>query len=210
MPLELASEELRVLGSLVEKDLTTPEYYPLSLNALVNACNQKSNREPVVAYTEDAVRAALDSLRDRAYIAYVHESGSRVEKYRHKLGEVFNFTRGELALSAVLMLRGPQTAAELRERTQRMHSFDDLETTTHFLEKLAERDLAVLLPRQPGHKEPRWMHLFGGEIDASAEPVAAASPRPDRVAALEEEVAALRRELEELKQQIEPLRTLLS
>jgi len=210
VPLELAPEELRVLGSLIEKDLSTPEYYPLSLNALVNACNQKSNRDPVVAYNEETVRVSLDSLRERGYVAFVHESGSRVEKYRHKLGEAFNFTRGELALSGVLMLRGPQTSAELRERTQRMHSFDDLETTTHFLEKLAERELAVLLPRQPGHKEPRWMHLFAGVPDTSAEPAALASPRPDRIAALEEEVAALRSEVEELKKQLEPLRSLLS
>ena len=114
MVIVLDDIEIRVLGALLEKDLATPEYYPLSLNALVNACNQKSNREPVVSYDDETVRAALESLRARGLAALVHEAGSRVEKYRHRLGEQYNFTRGELAISGVLMLRGPQTAAELR------------------------------------------------------------------------------------------------
>jgi uncharacterized protein len=206
VPVELCAEELRVLGALVEKDLTTPEYYPLSLNALVNACNQKTNREPVVSYDEQTARAALESLRDRGLAVFVHESGSRVEKYRHKLGEAYNFTRGELALIGVLMLRGPQTAAELRERTQRMHAFEDLEVTTHALEKLAERELARLLPRVPGQKEQRWAQLFGGEPDMTpaAEETHSAGPSlPARIEALEREVAELREQFAAFRRQFE-------
>lgn len=206
MPVELCAEELRVLGALVEKDLTTPEYYPLSLNALVNACNQKTNREPVVSYDEQTARAALESLRERGLAAFVHESGSRVEKYRHKLGEAYNFTRGELALVGVLMLRGPQTAAELRERTQRMHAFEDLEVTTHALEKLAERELARLLPRVPGQKEQRWAQLFGGEPDMtspSEEAPSAGPSLPARIEALEREMAELREQFAAFRRQFE-------
>jgi uncharacterized protein YceH (UPF0502 family) len=202
----MCAEELRVLGALVEKDLTTPEYYPLSLNALVNACNQKSNREPVVSYDDETVGSALESLRARGLAALVHEAGSRVEKYRHRLGEQYNFTRGELALSGVLMLRGPQTAAELRERTLRMYTFEDLEVTTHALEKLAARDLARLLPRQPGQKEQRWAHLFGGEPDlapAAEEPHSTAPSLVQRIESLELQVAELREQLAAFRRQFE-------
>jgi hypothetical protein len=210
VPQDLCPEEIRVLGALAEKDLATPEYYPLSLNALENACNQKSNREPVVAYDDDTVRTVLESLQRRGLAARVSEAGSRVEKFRHRLPEAFNFTRGETALLAVLMLRGPQTAAELRERTGRMYPFDSVEAVTHALDRLAAREpepLTRLLPRQPGSREPRWAHLFSGEAAVPIEAPAAesAQARPDRLSRLEEEVAALRAELDDLRRRLEPL-----
>jgi uncharacterized protein YceH (UPF0502 family) len=206
--MNLSVVEIRVLGALIEKDMATPEYYPLSLNALVNACNQKSNRNPVVAYSEDDVRAGLEVLRDRGWVSYVSETGSRVEKYRHRLGEAFNLTRGELALLAALLLRGPQTLAELRERCARLHEFDSGDAAAHAMAKLAEREpepLARLLARQPGTKEPRWMHLLGGEPaeDAAAAPAPAASSLADRVEALEAEVRELRAELAAFRRQFE-------
>jgi uncharacterized protein len=201
--MELSPAEARVLGCLIEKDMTTPEYYPLSLNAIVNACNQKSNREPVVSYDDTTAREALDDLRNRGWAVFVHETGSRVEKYRHALSERFNFTRGETAVLGVLLLRGPQTAAELRDRTQRMHSFDDPDAVTYALEKLAARQpdpLTVLLPRQPGQKEQRWAHLLCGAPDLSSSPSSSeAAPRPDRLATLEAEVAGLRAEVDRLR-----------
>jgi len=213
VPYDLTTEEARVLGALSEKDMVTPEYYPMSLNALTNACNQKTNREPVTAFDDLTVRDALNLLRDRGLAAFVSEAGSRVEKYRHKLAEKFNFTRGEQAILTVLLLRGPQTAAELRERTSRMAPLDDLETVTHTLEKLATREpepLARLLPRAPGTKEPRWAQLLCGEPEfhAHAEPENAASPSfglQERVSQLEREISQLRAEFEALRSKIEPL-----
>lgn len=203
----LHAVETRVLGALIEKDLATPEYYPLSLNALTNACNQKTNRDPVTAYEEADVRGALESLRELRFAAFVSEAGSRVEKYRHRMSERYNLTRGELALLAVLMLRGPQTAAELRDRAARMHAFADHDAVQHALNKLAAREpepLVKLLPKAPGTKEPRWAHLFSGE-PAISEPatiaVPAASPLHERVTALEEELRRLREEFESFKAQ---------
>ena len=213
VPLELTMEEARVLGALSEKDMATPEYYPMSLNALTNACNQKTNRDPVTAFDDVTVRDALHLLRDRGLAVFVSEAGSRVEKYRHKLAEKFNFTRGEQAILTVLMLRGPQTAAELRERTSRMAPLDDLETVSHTLEKLAAREpdpLARLLPRAPGTKEPRWAHLLCGEPDfhVHPEPEHAGPPSSglqERVSQLEREISQLRAEFESLRSKIDPL-----
>ena len=204
MALNLSPVEARVLGCLIEKDMATPEYYPMSANALMNACNQKTNREPVVSFDESEVRDALDALREKNLAIFVRESGNRVEKYRHALSERFNFTRGETALLGVLLLRGPQTAAELRDRTHRMHNFDDPEMATRDLERLAAREpepLAVLLPRQPGQKEARWAHLLCGPPDLAAPAALDPGPRQDRLAALEAEVASLRADFEQFKSQ---------
>lgn len=209
--MELNAVEVRVLGTLIEKDMTTPDYYPMSLNALVNACNQKTNREPVTAYEDSAVMEALETLRGKQLAVFVHESGSRVEKYRHRLGESFNFTRGELAVMAVLMLRGPQTVAELRERAARLHGFDDnlaVEHTLHRLESREEQPLVKLLPRLQGMKEPRWAQLLGGEPEWTADrPLAPAQAGPadlaERVENLEAELRALRAEFERFREQFQ-------
>jgi len=209
--MELNAVEIRVLGALIEKDMTTPDYYPLSLNALVNACNQKTNREPVSAHGDDAVMEALEGLRGKQLAVFVHESGSRVEKYRHRLGESFNFTRGELAVMAVLMLRGPQTAAELRERAARLHAFEDssaVENSLHRLEGRENQPLVKLMPRLPGMKEPRWAHLLGGEPEWTGEAPAAVAQAAqgglaERVENLETELRALRTEFERFREQFQ-------
>lgn len=198
--------EARVLGCLIEKDLATPDYYPLSLNALTNACNQKTNRDPVTAYEDADVRAALETLRELRFAAFVSEAGSRVEKYRHRMSELYNLTRGELAILAVLLLRGPQTAAELRERSSRMHAFADHDAVQHALNKLAGREpdpFVVLMPKAPGTKEPRWSHLFCGEpaMPEPAQAAAVASPLQERVTALEDELRRLREDFESFKAQ---------
>jgi uncharacterized protein YceH (UPF0502 family) len=194
--------EVRVLGSLLEKDLTTPEYYPLTLNALQNACNQKSSREPIVHYDETTVSQGLELLRQKQLVLKVSGAGHRVEKYAHRLGETLNLGRRELALLAVLMLRGPQTVGELRGRTERMHPFNDLEEVERVLEALAAREPDPLAaPASRG----RWRHLWSGadaaEAEAEIEPESAAS-RPS----LEGRVAALEREIDELKRQMESFR----
>src|SRR5579859_4632885 len=165
MDFVLSPEEARVLGSLVEKEITTPEYYPLSLNALVNACNQKSNREPVMSLDEDAVRTALRTLKEKGLAGPADTTDSRVTKYAHSLQEAFNFDRREAALLCVLLLRGPQTPGELRTRTDRMHHFDDLSAVQSALNLLMRRDppFVVQLPRQPGAKEARFAHLLSGK-----------------------------------------------
>jgi uncharacterized protein len=213
MELSLTEIEVRVLGSLIEKDITTPEYYPLSLNALLNACNQKSNRDPVMQLHEDAVRDALGGLQERRLAGPAGGADSRVTKYEHRLQEVFNFTRPEIAVLCVLLLRGPQTPGELRGRTERMHHFEALDDVQSALQKLMQRDPALVkvLPRQPGTKESRWAHLLGGDMAAeSAQPASTTGERDsadgERVARLEEEVIALRREVGELKDQLERLR----
>src|SRR5246500_2214863 len=151
---QLAETEVRVLGSLIEKDITTPDYYPLSLNALVNACNQKNNRDPVMDLDEDVVRDALAGLQQRKLAGPAGGADSRVTKYEHRLQEAFNFTRGETAIVCVLLLRGPQTPGELRGRTERMFRFETLDDVQATLQRLAERDapLVRMLPRQPGTK----------------------------------------------------------
>ncbi len=205
----LSDVEVRVLGALVEKDITTPDYYPLSLNALVNACNQKNNREPVMALGEEAVRAALDSLQRQRLAGPASGADSRVTKYEHRLQEVFNFDRRETAILCVLMLRGAQTPGELRGRTERMYRFEELEDVVATLERLSQRDppLAAILPRQPGTKESRYAHLLSGAVEgATLVPhVADAESRSgegDRMARLEEEVKALRGELTEVQRQL--------
>src|SRR4030095_14791703 len=139
MEFDLSTIEVRLVGALLEKEVTTPEYYPLSLNALTLACNQKSNRDPVMSLTDEAVVAALEALRGRGLVFFVHESGSRVEKYRQRLSEVLNLDRRELAILCVLMLRGFQTVGELRERTQRLYAFDDLAAVESCLNRVVER-----------------------------------------------------------------------
>jgi len=201
-PVVLTAAQARVLGALVEKEVTTPDYYPLSINALMNACNQRSNREPVTDLDEDTVRMALHGLEDKGLAGRARSSDGRVTKYEHWLGEAFNFTRAETALICVLLLRGPQTPGELRGRTERMHRFDELTDVTAVLQKLMEREpsLAAVLPRQPGTKESRYAHLLSGPIDAAsfaAPPVYAASGGEgvdsDRIARLEAEMSELRK-----------------
>jgi uncharacterized protein YceH (UPF0502 family) len=214
MELSLTENEVRVLGSLIEKDITTPEYYPLSLNALVNACNQKSNRDPVMQLGEDAVRDALAALQERRMAGPAGGADSRVTKYEHRLQEVFNFTRPEIAVLCVLLLRGPQTPGELRGRTERMHHFEALDDVQSVLQKLAQRDptLVKMLPRQPGTKESRWVHLMAGDVaiaesqQSAAAVVDRTSGDGERITRLEEEVAALRREVGEIKDQLERFR----
>jgi len=210
----LTDVEVRVLGSLVEKDATTPDYYPLSLNALVNACNQKSNRDPFMSLDENAVRDALSSLQEKRLAGPVNSADSRVTKYEHRMQEVFNFSRGENAVLCVLLLRGPQTPGELRGRTERMHRFNDLDEVQFALQRLMQREppLAKVLPRQPGTKESRYAHLLAGDVEGAATFIAphAASietaASSERIEELEENVILLRREIENLKQQFASFR----
>jgi hypothetical protein len=204
--------ETRVLGALVEKEITTPDYYPLSLNALVNACNQKSNRHPVMNLDEEAVRQALASLNEKGLAGATSSADSRVTKYEHRLQEAFNFSRPETAILCVLLLRGPQTPGELRGRTERLHRFDDLDAVHSALEHLMKREppLVKILPRQPGTKEARYAHLLSGDVEAwEPEPEAAVtgnSADSDRLARLENEVAALQNQIADLKQQLADFR----
>jgi len=209
--LHLSETEARVLGSLIEKDITTPDYYPLSLNALVNACNQKNNRDPVMSLDENAVRYALLSLQEKRMAGPAGGADSRVTKYEHRLQEVFNFDRREIAIVCVLLLRGPQTPGELRGRTERMYRFETFDDVQSALQKLMDRQpsLVRVLPRQPGTKESRYMHLFSGDVSpdfAAASPVAATRPAGDpleyRIANLESEVLSLSSELAELRREL--------
>ena len=231
--MHLTPTEARVLGALIEKEITTPEYYPLSLNALVNACNQKNNRDPVTAFDEVEVRQALHGLEDERLAGAVR-GDSRVPKYEHRIQEVFNFTRGEIAVVCVLLLRGPQTPGELRGRTERMYKFDELSDVQTVLQKLMAREPALVkvLPRQPGTKEARYAHLLSGDVE-SFEPATASAHASsyastsssafsssslsseeetelkERMVELEAEVAILTRELGELRQEVERLSKLL-
>ncbi len=217
--MNLTPIEARVLGALVEKDITTPDYYPLSLNALVNACNQKNNREPVMTLDEDSVRGALEGLQSQRLAGPARGADSRVTKYEHRLQEVYNFTRGEIAVLCVLLLRGPQTPGELRGRTERMHRFEDLDQVQAALQRLMQREppLAAVLPRQAGTKEARYAHLMSGDIDSTAlehahttSSTSAGSPSDsdlrERIAHLEENVADLKSKIEELTQQLTDFR----
>jgi uncharacterized protein YceH (UPF0502 family) len=213
MDLVLTENEVRVLGSLIEKDITTPDYYPLSLNALMNACNQKSNRDPFMQLDENAVRDALEGLQEHRLAGPAGGADSRVTKYEHRSQEVFNFTRGETAVLCVLLLRGPQTPGELRGRTERMHHFETLDDVQTALQKLMQRQppLAKVLPRQPGMKESRYVHLLAGDVAVADIPqMAAASGHAsgdgERMARLEEEVGALRREVAELREKLDGFR----
>jgi uncharacterized protein YceH (UPF0502 family) len=209
----LSPVEVRVLGSLIEKQVTTPEYYPLTLNALVNACNQLTNREPVVRYDEKLAGRALESLREKQLIWVVSQAGGRVPKYEQRLTEALKLSEQETAVLCVLMLRGPQTTGEIRGRTGRLYEFKEIEEVDLTLGALssAEPPLVVRLARQPGTKESRFAHLLSGEV--VAEETREAAPRADtavlearaeneRVARLEERVASLQQELAELKQSL--------
>jgi uncharacterized protein YceH (UPF0502 family) len=214
----LSAIEARVLGALIEKDITTPDYYPLSLNALVNACNQKNNREPVMTLDEASVRDALATLQEKRMAGPASGADSRVTKYEHRLQEVFNFDRREIAIVCVLLLRGPQTPGELRGRADRMYHFEALDDVVSTLDRLAQRQppLARILPRQPGTKESRYTHLFSGEppeADVAQDNVArtlsfatAGASTADRLTLLETEVARLREELSEVHQQLAAFR----
>lgn len=223
-PIVLSPSQARVLGALVEKEVTTPDYYPLSLNALVNACNQLSNREPVMRLDEEEVRLALRRLEDQGLAGRARGADGRVTKYEHWLGEAFNFTRAEAALVCVLLLRGPQTPGELRSRTERFHRFDELTDVVAGLQKLIERDppLAAILPRQPGTKESRYAHLLSGGIEALCTAATDSSMQPeagrftalavelsaesvDRIAQLEATVAYLRQQVAALQARIDGL-----
>jgi len=206
----LTQVEVRVLGSLIEKEITTPEYYPLTLNALVNACNQLSNRDPVVSFDERTVARALESLREKK-LAWMVTGIGRVPKYEHRFAEALQLAEQELAVLCVLMLRGPQTVGEIRGRTGRLYEFKELEEVELTLQALlsAEPPLVVKLPRQPGTKESRYAHLLAGEVHVE-EREAPARLEPatlevrqenERIAKLEEELAQVRGELSELKQQ---------
>jgi len=208
----LSDVECRVLGALIEKDITTPDYYPLSLNALVNACNQKNNRDPVMSLDENTVRDALLKLQEKRLAGPASGADSRVTKYEHRSQEVFNFTRAETAIMNVLLLRGPQTPGELRGRTERMHRFEELSDVQATLQKLMQREMPLvkMLPRQPGTKESRFAHLLSGDVEGYVAPpeVSSAPAAEDdgRIARLESEVAELRRELADLRQQVESFR----
>lgn len=217
MNYSLSDVEARVLGALVEKEITTPEYYPLSLNALINACNQKSNRDPVMTLDEDAVRSAIRSLNDHGLTRFASSADSRVGKYEHRLNETFNFHRHEIALLCVLLLRGPQTPGELRTRTERMYAFEDLESVHNALNLSAKREppLVKVLPRQPGTKESRYVHLFSpvaeGHATADAPQgrpahAAAGESSNDLVAAMQTEIDALRAQVADLQQQFAAFR----
>ncbi|MGA2350019.1 MAG: YceH family protein [Terracidiphilus sp.] len=225
-PLFLTPAEARVLGALVEKEVTTPEYYPLSLNALINACNQRSNREPVMELDEVAVRQALHGLEDLKLAGRARSADGRVTKYEHWLGEAFNFNRAETALLCVLLLRGAQTPGELRGRTERLHSFDEIGEVLAGLQKLMQREpaLVAILPRQPGTKESRYAHLLSGGVESlsaafAAEPTFTRreagqggeqdsglhSNHEERIAQLEATFAELRQEVAALRLKIDDL-----
>ena len=215
-PVKLTAAEARVLGSLVEKEVTTPDYYPLTMNALINACNQRSNREPVTDLDEDAVRQALHGLEDKQVAGRARSADGRVTKYEHWLGEAFNFNRGETALMCVLLLRGPQTSGELRSRTERMHEFAEMSDVIAGLQRLMEREpaLVALLPRQPGTRESRYAHLLSGPLESVQSPVVsqpAAHSVPttpeqdDRIAQLESTVAQLKADVETLRKRFDDL-----
>jgi hypothetical protein len=205
--------EIRVLGCLIEKQRTTPDTYPLSLNALRLACNQATNREPVVEYDEPTIRHALDRLSRRGWVRLASGPGSRAAKYRHLFGEALHLGDDEISLLAVLMLRGPQTPGELKQRTERLWRFDDLEDVERVLSALGERELVARMPRRPGQKEERYAQLLGEDAapEVGASPEALAAPPPavvndDRLAALEEAVSALRDEVAALRSELADLR----
>jgi uncharacterized protein len=217
MSFNLNEIECRVLGSLIEKDITTPDYYPLSQNALVNACNQKNNRDPVMTLDEAAVRQALATLQEKRMAGPASGADSRVQKFEHRLQEVFNFDRREIAVVCVLLLRGPQTPGELRGRTDRMYHFETLEDVVSALDHLAQREppQVCVLPRQPGTKESRYMHLFAGEPNQSVVPRATspadvsaipAGTGDDRLSRLENDVSQLRQEVAEIREQLAEFR----
>lgn len=207
MDFELNAEEARVLGALLEKEMATPDYYPLSLNALLNACNQKSNRNPVVSYDEKTVFRALDGLKEKHLVW--RSDADRVPKYAHGLDKRLNLVRREAALVCLLLLRGPQTIGELRGRSERLYEFISLEEVAETLQNLEDMGTVRKLPRQPGRKESRYAHLFAGEpeqteTDSVAWPETAALPAGEdgeTIAALQQEVASLRADMEEMRRE---------
>jgi uncharacterized protein YceH (UPF0502 family) len=213
LELDLDAVETRILGALLEKDITTPEYYPLTLNALLAACNQKSNRDPVMELGEASVRSALRSLEEKGLAGLARAEG-RVARFEHRIGEVLNLGRRESALLCTLLLRGAQTPGELRGRSERMHRLEDLDEVQLVLQKLIEHDppLVKLLPRQPGTKEARYVDLFGGheselnDISGNV-PVVSPASREERITTLESEIAQLRAEFEALRQQFADFRS---
>jgi uncharacterized protein YceH (UPF0502 family) len=202
----LDAAELRVLSALMEKEKTTPEYYPMSLNALLNACNQKSNRDPVVTYDEETVETALQGLREKGFSSRI-SGGSRVPKYDHRFTERCNLGRREEAVLCVLMLRGPQTVGELRGRTERLYNFDDLESVENTLQRLAEIGFVKQLPRQSGYKESRWAQLLAGDVEVTEEVETHGHERGpsdrERIAVLEQEVADLKRAFQDFRRNFE-------
>ncbi|MFN0087173.1 MAG: YceH family protein [Blastocatellia bacterium] len=216
MTMVLNEYELRVMGAMVEKNIATPEYYPLTLNALTNACNQKNHRDPVVSYDEQTVVRALDSLREKTLAYTFHGSDARVPKFGHLFHKAFELNEAEVALMCVLVLRGPQTPGELRSRTPHLHTFENLPEVESLLQGLASREqpLVVRLPRQAGSRESRFAHLLAGDIlleedlaDPRPEPVTTrARTENERIAKLEEEIAALRNEMAELRLQLAEFR----
>jgi uncharacterized protein len=205
--IELDAVEGRVLGCLIEKEITTPEYYPMTLNALINACNQRSNRDPVVTFEEEDVIEAIDRLREKQLVSTLTGGGNRVPKYGHRLQERLNLGRREVALLCELLLRGPQTLGELKDRAGRMHRFtdtDEVERCLAGLNQRPEQQYVKVLPKAPGTKEPRWAHLLSGEpqLQASVEGVSRGRlAGEDRTPELEAEVAELRRRIDDLEQQ---------
>jgi uncharacterized protein YceH (UPF0502 family) len=207
----LSNADIRVLGSLIEKEQTTPEYYPLSLNALVNACNQSSNRDPVVEFDEGTVARSIEALRHRGLVRATRGIDARVTKYAHRMDDVMGLHIREVVVLCVLMLRGTQTAGELRTRTSRMETFEDLTEVEGILDGLVVKELVVRLPRQPGQKEVRYAHLLAGDVPVatpapaqpSARPAMSTSADADRLTVLEEEVKELRKEVTDLRAQIE-------
>lgn len=230
--MQLDPIQLRVLGSLIEKEIATPENYPLSLNALINACNQRSSRDPVLDLTEEEVRQAIHALEDHSLVTPVRDS--RVPKYEHRIRTVLNLRRDETAILCLLMLRGPQTPGELRSRADRLHTFDDLAAVQSTLERLASRPLpeatdptatgplTLILPRQPGSRESRYAHLLGGPPDPTS--AAFTSENPERFASsdkldrshpaqrltqLEAEIATLAATVQQLKSRVDELESKL-
>jgi uncharacterized protein YceH (UPF0502 family) len=214
--MDLDPVEVRILGCLIEKQRTTPDQYPLSLNALRLACNQTTNRDPVVKYDETTIREALHRLSQRRYTRLASGHTSRAYKFRHLLDEALGLGEAELAVLAVLLLRGAQTPGELKQRTERMQGFPDLGAVQDALDALIGREYAIRLARRPGQKEERHAHLLSAEsadappVESAPEPLVAAPPRPPaangRIEALEGEVAALRSELAALREQVDALR----
>jgi uncharacterized protein YceH (UPF0502 family) len=199
--------EIRVLGCLIEKQRTTPDAYPLSLNSLRLACNQTTNRDPVVVYDEREIRAALERLSNRGWARLASGPGSRALKYRHLFDEALSLSGGELSLLAVLMLRGPQTGGELKQRSERLHRFDSTAQVEQVLGGLAGRELVVRLDRRPGQKEERWAQLLGGDTEAAAAAAALAETTPpadDRLGVIEDRLARLERMFDELETRLAP------
>lgn len=209
MDFQLDAAEARVLGCLMEKEIATPEYYPLSLNALVNACNQKSNREPVVSYDEGTVESALEGLRAKGLATRITGKDVRVTKHAQRFTEKYNLGRREDALICLLLLRGAQTVGELRGRSERLYTFDDLEAVEATLSRLGEMGFVTRLPRLPGSRESRYAHLLCGEVDAgAAAPVDVTTPSHgpsdrERIGVLEREVAELKAAFEEFRRRFE-------